>query len=175
MNNEFIHICLIIQQQYILIMLEKAAGSWFTIWRAHIGKYWRGPVETSKQTRRRRNPALKEGEGMVEKWKLNTDQSLMFIHFTGESWRLQRKMVLQTWLNQSLSWKGIWKSCWCTLNTSDFLTFIVVVMKLRIAKFYFHATDIMLGWTCLLMKDVMIQMWVSYTYNMRSDMAVIKW
>ena len=21
-------------------MLEKAAGSWFTIWRAHIGKYW---------------------------------------------------------------------------------------------------------------------------------------
>ena len=133
------------------------------------------PVETSKQTRRRRNPALKEGEGMVEKWKLNTDQSLMFIHFTGESWRLQRKMVLQTWLNQSLSWKGIWKSCWCTLNTSDFRTFIVVVMKLRIAKFYFHATDIMLGWTCLLMKDVMIQMWVSYTYNMRSDMAVIKW
>ena len=68
MNNEFIHICLIIQilqQQYILIMLEKAAGSWFTIWRAHIGKYWRGPVETSKQTRRRRNPALtgRGGEG----------------------------------------------------------------------------------------------------------------
>ena len=70
MNNEFIHICLInqiLQQQYILIIMEKAAGSWFTIWRAHIGKYWRGPVETSKQTRRRRNPALKGRGGIAGK------------------------------------------------------------------------------------------------------------
>ena len=52
-------------------MLEKAAGSWFTIWRAHIGKYWRGPVETSKQTRRRRNPALKGREGKRRGWWKN--------------------------------------------------------------------------------------------------------
>ena len=45
-----------------LILLENAAGSCFTIWRAHIGRYWRAGSGSRQVNKQKRGKSCKAAE-----------------------------------------------------------------------------------------------------------------